>query len=839
MTDYDRHPDQAHDDFDATMGGYVHHANPSLEPDYVAPEPVNRDHVGGYEQAPNFDEPVDWNSADWQPENPVEPGWRTGSHAPASDVPSYELLNREPASHEAPSYDEAGYEAPTYDEAGYEAPTYDEPSYEAPSYDEPSYEAPSYHEELGQEAVGHTPSNWGASHEVLDPAGATFEEQGFEASNFEHQPSWDAEWEMPADPALADRATSHDGDDPESQKPKDKSGLGASAFFIGFLSLAIVVLAAAAFLAFKLADREPAGPETPEEAVAVLLEALAAEDALGMAESILPSERESLIEPTLALVEELKRVGLLSEDTDLNNISGVDITTNGLTMEIEEVDRQIRWVTLNGGTIDSAGSAADLPMAGSGISADLSESIDFSVDPVSFAVVEENGSWYPSIWYTVAETARRDSDLPRPSLSRQPIGSSTPSEAVARFVNAASGMRPGEMLTAMDPVEMRAAYDYSSLFISDLDSAALELRREIRADGSTWNLASLDTSVTEGGDKALVSIDGFVLTGTQGLSDPFAVSFDAGCLTFDLSGPVETICRGEEGFPEIATQLRVVKRDGQWFVSGAPNLIYPYVDYLRTLETNSIPSFGDLLASTLGSGFNPAGLNPGGLGAIGGELPDSPGWTPAFTVDQSIPAGTPASQMAMYLVFEDLPSDLLPAGAIVNMGQIAGLEAAMDIPEGSVLSASMLREPVAVDPPIDENNPDGPVIPNPNPAPSIAEPVEAELFPSQAIWTRVDSSTSAVFDINPGAREPLWVAERTDGSAIIQITKLADSRETRALDFNEFLGWQRARNIEYPAYANSQYAVVVVGNYVVVSLDPLDDSGILLEQARYLAKQIR
>ena len=83
------------------------------------------------------------------------------------------------------------------------------------------------------------------------------------------------------------------------------------------------------------------------------------------------------------------------------------------------------------------------------------------------------------------------------------------------------------------------------------------------------------------------------------------------------------------------------------------------------------------------------------------------------------------------------------------------------------------------------------------------------------------------------------VAARTDGSAIIQITKLADSREIRALNFGEYLGWQRARNIEYPAYANQQYAVVVVGNYLVVSLDPLDDSGIILDQARYLAKQIR
>ena len=93
--------------------------------------------------------------------------------------------------------------------------------------------------------------------------------------------------------------------------------------------------------------------------------------------------------------------------------------------------------------------------------------------------------------------------------------------------------------------------------------------------------------------------------------------------------------------------------------------------------------------------------------------------------------------------------------------------------------------------------------------------------------------------MNPDAGEPLWVANRIDGSAVIQVTKVSGSREIRALKFPWIGGWQKARNLEFPAYANSEYAVVVVGDYVVVSLDPLDDSGILLEQARYLAKQIR
>ncbi len=820
MTDFDRKLEDLERRRPA-LGGYVQHPNPKLEPHLPYEDDAFQDAAFQEPAVPDFvaefasSEPQTHDAqAAWQ-QTSAAPGWQTASYAPQEQT-----------------YSELGYSDTGYQE---ETHSFVEHEYEHHSYPDQPYQVPEVAE-----------GGWGAGHEPsVDHGPPVYEETSWEMPTAPGQHDFDA---TPAGVATRDRDSTRE--DADTNTDSKKSGMGASAVFIGFLCLAVVVVGAAAFFALKLADSEPEGPASPEAAVAVMLEALAAEDALGMAESILPSERESLIDPTLALVEELKRVGLLSSDTDLNNISGVDITTNALTMEIEEIDSQIRWVTMNGGTITSNGSGDGLPVSESEISADINETVDFSVDPVSFAVVEENGSWYPSIWYTIAETARREADLPRPTLSRQPTGSRTPGEAVARFVNAAADMRPSEMLTALDPVEMRAAYDYSSLFISDLDSAALELRRDIRSDGSTWNLASLDTSVTEAGDKAIVSIDGFVITGTQGLTEPFAVTLDEGCLTLEGSGQPESVCRGEDGFPDIATNMRVVERDGLWFVSAAPNLIYPYVDYLRTLETDSVASFGDLIDSALDSAFNSAELSFSPI-----DPQPSQAWTAAYTVDQFIPAGTPASEIAQFLVLEDIPSELVPGTAIVNLGQISGLEAAFDIEPGTILVAPLLREaaldpsltdpdpdPASTDPNSTDPNstdPDAPVEAAPTPEPSIAEPVEADLFPAGAVWLRVDSSTSAVFDINFDAREPLWVAERIDGSVTIQITKLADSRETRALEFSEFWGWQRARNIEYPAYANSQYAVVVVGNYLVVSLDPLDDSGILLEQARYLAKQIR
>lgn len=799
MTDYDRYPESPQEGVDPTMGGYLQNANPHLDPDAG---PVD------YEQPPSFGTFEREDVAPVSPAMPA-PGWQTSGHAPI-DPPAYEPLDYEvPAPPNDPDaqYSDIGQQVP-------EPPM----TFDAGDWGEPPIEsAGGWGSELPVE-----PDQSGGTDHSYDSNFGDYETAGPDEVS---APSWeDTSWDMPADEPI-----------PQPAAPAAKSGgLGASAFFIGFLALAIVLIAGAAFYAFAVADRAPAGPETPEEAVAAMLEALAAEDALGVAESILPSERESLIDPTLALVDELTRIGLIEAGTDLNKVSGLDVTTAGLTMEIAEVDDHIRWVTLNGGSISVVGTSGDLPMSDLQMTGDLDNTVDLAAEPFSFAVVSEDGSWYPSIWYTLAETLRRDSDLPLPTISRQPVGSSTPGEAAARFVDAAFDMRPSEMLTAMDPVEMRAAYDYSSLFISDLDSAALEIRREIRSDGSDWNLASLDTSVTDDGDQALVSIDGFVVTGTQGLTEPFTVSLDGGCLTGDFGSETETICQGDDGFPDVAPQLRVVKRDGAWFVSGAPNLIYPYVDYLRTVETDSVESFESLIESAMNSAFeNVVGSGEFTFTEVEPEISTS--WVLAYTVDQFVPAGTPASELTQYLLVEELPIEFVPANAIVDLGQIAGLEASIDIPAGSILSESMMREITSGEVP---GEPD-PSEPTPTPAPSIAEPVEANLFPADAAWNRVDSATSAVFDINPDAREPLWVAERTDGLAIIQVTKLANSREIRALEFHSFFGWQKARNIEYPAYANSQYAVVVVGNYLVVSLDPLDDSGILLEQARYLGKQIR
>ena len=736
-----------------------------------------------------------------------------------------------PNPQDAPRFDEQSqWDAPQWEAPQYEEPQYEEPQYEQPEVSQRADDVPdTSYDELSREApMVYEPGNWGASapepsgdegwgKHVGDPTPEVDEYLGAESISG-HDNQWDdTVWDMPDDEAL-----------PERKPEKKKRSVSSGTFFVGFLSLAVLVIGAAAFFAFRVADKTPAGPASPEEAVAALLEALAAEDALGVAEGLLPSEVESLVDPSLALVDELTRIGLIEAGTNLNQVSGLDVVTSNVTMEIETVDDQVRWVTLNGGTISMAGSAAELPTGDTSIQVDLDSARDLASDPFSFAVVEENGSWYPSIWYTVAETARRAGDLPRPAITRKPVGSSSPQEAVARFANATTDMRPSEMLTSMDPVEMRAAYDYSSLFLSDLDSAALELRRDLRSDGSTWNLASLDTSVQEASDRAIVSIDGFVLTGTQGLTDPFTITLEGDCLTADMSSGLETTCVGDAGFPNVALQMRVVKRDGDWFVSAAPNMIYPYVDYLGTIETGSVDSFESLITELIDTASASTELSLSPNESVAEDV-----WTPVFSVHAQIPAGTPAEDLLQYLASEELPAGFIPERAVLNLAVLNNHTAIADIEPGTVLTMDLFQrldeEGNVVDEPVDVTQ-----LPE-----SVAEPVEPELFPVDAEWIRVDPSTSAVYAINPDAGEPLWVANRIDGSAVIQVTKVSGSREIRALKFPWIGGWQKARNLEFPAYANSEYAVVVVGDYVVVSLDPLDDSGILLEQARYLAKQIR
>lgn len=298
----------------------------------------------------------------------------------------------------------------------------------------------------------------------------------------------------------------------------------------------VLVVAVAAGFAIWRALSGPSGPATPEEAAARLFESGDQEDLLGIIEVMLPSERESLVEPTTDLVGELVRLEVLSDRTidDDGALAG----TSGVTFDFPEPGQPgelayeiaplggsetVQWVTVTGGTAtvtfdpavarDGLG-AALLDRFGDDLGEDLEpqiDTVDFAEElargePLEFAVVEEDGGWYFSVWYTVAGLAS-DGRGPDHLAAPTPNGADSPEEAAAQFLRSAIELDVAGAMSTLDPEEFRALYDYWGHVGPDVVEGAQQARREAADGGFDWSVESVSASSEERDGRTVATFD--------------------------------------------------------------------------------------------------------------------------------------------------------------------------------------------------------------------------------------------------------------------------------------------------------------------------------------------
>lgn len=303
---------------------------------------------------------------------------------------------------------------------------------------------------------------------------------------------------------------------------------------VALLATVLVVAAAAGFALWRALDG-PSGPATPEEAAAQLFESVDNEDLLGVIEVLLPSERESMVEPATDLVAELVRLDVLSDqaidDGELADISGItfDFAHEGelgeLAYEVAPLggSESVRWVTVTDGTVevafdpaaaqDGLGEAA-LDWAGIDPAEELeiqTETVDLGAEydrgePLEFAVVEEDGAWYVSLWYTVAGIAS-DGEAPNPLAAPAPVGGGSPEEAAEQFLRSVIELDVGTGVATLDPQEFRALYDYWGRIGPDIVEGASEARGEAAAEGFSWAVESVSASSSERNGRTVATFD--------------------------------------------------------------------------------------------------------------------------------------------------------------------------------------------------------------------------------------------------------------------------------------------------------------------------------------------
>jgi hypothetical protein len=372
-------------------------------------------------------------------------------------------------------------------------------------------------------------------------------------------------------------------------------------------SLAVVAVAIVALLGaggFALAYLQP-DANTPEDAVRSLVEAVADEDVLGALDALAPSERELLKDTVVDVAEELRRLDVLSEDADLSGIDGVDLSVSDLRLSAQELGEGVSLVSVRG-TAAVRVEPGDLPVGslveeqqeGTPLEAGFSESTP--IDDLQLVAVEEDGRWYVSLFYSLADAARRSAGEPVPDFAAgvSPEGASSPEEAVRSLVDAGIGLDARRVIALLPPDEAAALHDYAPLFLDDLEAEAAEARESFSVA-----VRSLDLSVDRDGDEAAVTVDGFDVEATVD-GERQSVRYDGRCFQVsgdegeeeETCGPAASALTGllpiggslADADAPTGTAIVTVERDGRWYVSPIRTVLRPLVEALRAFDGESL-----------------------------------------------------------------------------------------------------------------------------------------------------------------------------------------------------------------------------------------------------------
>jgi hypothetical protein len=430
---------------------------------------------------------------------------------------------------------------------------------------------------------------------------------------------------------------------PETEAPGRRSPGRVAALWLGIAAL----LAAGVFgIAFLAGDDEG----SPEDAVRRMLKAIADEDVIGVMEALPPSEREPFQDGLPEVTKELQRLEVLSGGFRLEEVSGVDLSFKDIALRSREVGEGVSAVRITGGTASYRVEPKQLPL-GDFITdlADLPDEVQSGSDAVSaedsedeIITILEDGRWYVSIYYSIAEAAREASEAPVPDFNadRDPKGGATPEKAVEELVRAGLELNVERAIELVDPKEGRALHDYAPLFIDSAKDAAEEADFE-------GTLQSIELNSERQGDgRAIVRLRKFAVSFRASDAEG-TVTFDGECVTVtgadipedegricpddaELPGPISDLVSGSP-----KTGIVVVERDGEWFVSPTRTIFAAIVDFVKLLDREKLDEFTDFFAgegeseerfSQVGEAIEttppgePTDINDDGL--IGGYTPE-------------------------------------------------------------------------------------------------------------------------------------------------------------------------------------------------------------------------
>jgi hypothetical protein len=418
---------------------------------------------------------------------------------------------------------------------------------------------------------------------------------------------------------------------------------------IGLGAGVVALVAVAGSLTVALSG-SGAGADSPEEAVQDFAAAVSDEDVVGAITMMPPSEVGSAHELYEPLIELLVKNGELSPAGQ--PLAGVDIEITGLELESERIADGVGKVYLRGGlvTVDVTADQVDPVLRENGTVEDTHEEFDLAdaqqaIDEANgelsglgeelggglgagslsgpfLMAIEEDGRWYVSPSYTLAEYAREALGLPAPEFGawRDQVGpgAGSPSEVVESFAASmssidsaalAESIESGQPLTdlevkgALAPGEFAALFDYLPSFeqwaedmagedfgagsdeaMQELADALRDVEFDVNVDVDTVERGIADDRVKVVFEHATIEIHAagefegeafaldLVTEVRDGLCADVSVSgtFDGESDSFEDSSCASDVFPGTD-FDGVF--LVTVERDGGWYFSPTETLV--------------------------------------------------------------------------------------------------------------------------------------------------------------------------------------------------------------------------------------------------------------------------
>jgi hypothetical protein len=395
---------------------------------------------------------------------------------------------------------------------------------------------------------------------------------------------------------------------------------------IGAIVGVTALVAAGAFAVVKITGNDSdGGAASPSDVGTSLTTALDNEDFLGVIDLLLPGERDTFREPMIEYVDHLSRLEILSPDADLSKIGGLDIQFTDVTVREEPTNvADISNIYLSGSsTVSVDGDAVPL---GDLLIDELfdGERPDMDTEPESsefedtrLTVVERDGRWYLSAFYSVAEQARTDAssdDIPETGV--EPAGADSPEGALDQLFDAVSTLDLEGMIATLDPSEAEAMQRYAPLFLDEAQS-------ELDDAGIDWSISDTAYTVTGEGSRRSVAVDALTFDATIADLGTIRAELADGCVTAtaDLDGQTEEVswCTDDAtdsvfegmgiGDDEAAIRLfevldeafadyepggvAVHEVDGAWYVSPIRSYFDIFNDLLGALDADELRDIVD------------------------------------------------------------------------------------------------------------------------------------------------------------------------------------------------------------------------------------------------------